>query len=192
MLGELYSAAFTAAAFNWQCSPAITELETIVLDQVATLLNIPDDYKSSGQGGGVIQGSASEAIVTVMVAARDRYIQHYKDLWLTEKCDEEEMENRVCALRGRMVALGSDQSHSSTKKAAMITGVRYQSIRTGDCYILDGKLLADKLAELKTKGLEAFYLTATLGMYMCPHTLSSSQPLLTVMTTRNNLNLCHR
>src|SRR5207248_11312286 len=75
ILGELYSGAFTAAAFNWLCSPAITELETIVLDWLAKLLDLPACYFSSGEGGGVIQGSASEAIVTVMVAARDRYLK---------------------------------------------------------------------------------------------------------------------
>ncbi len=32
ILGEIYSATFAAAAFNWICSPATTELETIVLD----------------------------------------------------------------------------------------------------------------------------------------------------------------
>lgn len=72
MLGELYSAAFTAPAFNWVCSPAVTELETIVLDWLAQLLHLPSCFLSEGEGGGVIQGSASEAIVTVMVAARER------------------------------------------------------------------------------------------------------------------------
>ncbi|TVY93335.1 Tyrosine decarboxylase [Lachnellula willkommii] len=75
MLGELYSAAFTAPAFNWICSPAITELETVVLDWLAKLLNLPDCYLSTSHGGGVIQGSASEAIVTSMVAARDKYLR---------------------------------------------------------------------------------------------------------------------
>jgi len=40
ILGEMYSAAFSAAAFNWICSPACTELETIVLD-VSLLLPDP-------------------------------------------------------------------------------------------------------------------------------------------------------
>jgi aromatic-L-amino-acid decarboxylase len=42
MLGELYSAAFTAPAFNWLCSPAVTELETVVLDWLAELLALQD------------------------------------------------------------------------------------------------------------------------------------------------------
>jgi aromatic-L-amino-acid decarboxylase len=41
MLGDMYSGAFNAAAFNWICSPAITELETIMMDWVAKLIALP-------------------------------------------------------------------------------------------------------------------------------------------------------
>jgi len=70
ILGEMWSAALTAPAFNWMCSPVVTELETVVLDWLAKILGLPEGFMSTNQGGGVIQGSASEAIVTVMVAAR--------------------------------------------------------------------------------------------------------------------------
>ncbi|RYC54495.1 hypothetical protein CHU98_g11714, partial [Xylaria longipes] len=74
MLGEMYSSAFTGAAFNWVCSPVVTELETIVLDWLARAFALPSCYLSTGptHGGGVIHGTASEAIATVMVAARDK------------------------------------------------------------------------------------------------------------------------
>lgn len=104
MLGELYSAAFTAPAFNWLCSPAVTELETIVLDWLARLLHLPDCFQSSGKGGGVIQGSASEAIVVVMVAARERYLkQACGDL------EGKERDDKINDVRGRLIALGSEQ-----------------------------------------------------------------------------------
>ncbi|OAA64264.1 aromatic-l-amino-acid decarboxylase [Niveomyces insectorum RCEF 264] len=77
ILGELYSATFAAAAFNWVCSPAITELETVVLDWVARLMALPDAYLSTGptHGGGVIHGTASEAVLTMMAAAADKYLR---------------------------------------------------------------------------------------------------------------------
>ena len=160
MLGELYSAAFTAPAFNWVCSPAVTELETIVLNWLARLMKLPMCFLSEGEGGGVIQGSASEAIVTVMVAARERYIRN--------ACDGLEgtaREERVAELRGRLVALGSEMSHSSTAKAALIAGVRYRSI---PCHLehdlaLTGKELREVLEECKREKLDPFYLTTTLG-----------------------------
>jgi aromatic-L-amino-acid decarboxylase len=160
MLGELYSAAFTAPAFNWICSPAITELETIVLDWLAKLLNLPDCYLSTSHGGGVIQGSASEAVVAVMVAARDKYLRE-----TTSHLSDIELEDAIAHKRSRMVALGSDASHSSTQKAAQIAGVRFRSIPVTKetNFALTGEALAEVLEQCKAQGLEPFYLTTTLG-----------------------------
>lgn len=47
-LGEMLSAAFNIVGFSWITSPAATELETIVLDWLAKLLKLPDDFLSSG------------------------------------------------------------------------------------------------------------------------------------------------
>ena len=160
MLGELYSAAFTAPAFNWLCSPAVTELETIVLDWLARLLNLPRCFLSDGEGGGVIQGSASEAVVTVMVAARERYLNG-----MCEGLEGEEREQRKAEVRGRLVALGSSQTHSCTAKGALIAGVRYKSVpcRLEDDMAMTGAGLQGVLEECKCQGLMPFYLTTTLG-----------------------------
>jgi aromatic-L-amino-acid decarboxylase len=160
MLGELYSAAFTAPAFNWICSPAVTELETVVLDWLARLLNLPDCYLSTSHGGGVIQGSASEAIVTAMVAARDKYLRE-----TTSHLSGLELEDAIAHKRSKMVALGSEMAHSSTQKAAQIAGVRYRSIPVSkdDGFALIGKNLEETIKECKAQGLEPFYLTTTIG-----------------------------
>jgi aromatic-L-amino-acid/L-tryptophan decarboxylase len=166
LLGEMYSAAFTAPAFNWLCSPACTELETIVMDWVARALALPDCFLSTspGGGGGVIQGSASEAIVTTMVAARERYLRLKAD---TEGLEEGTMErdDRISFLRGRMVALSSDQAHSSTQKGALIAGTRYRSIATSlsEDLSLIASLLETALQRCHTDGLEPYYLTLSLG-----------------------------
>jgi aromatic-L-amino-acid decarboxylase len=160
MLGELYSAAFTAPAFNWICSPAVTELETIVLDWLAKLLNLPKCYLSSTHGGGVIQGSASEAIVTVMVAARDKYLRE-----TTAHLSGLELENAVAHKRSALVALGSEAAHSSTQKAAQIAGVRYRSVPVSreNNFAMTGVELEEVIQQCKAQGLEPFFLTATLG-----------------------------
>ncbi|GAB7343870.1 hypothetical protein MBLNU457_1833t1 [Dothideomycetes sp. NU457] len=163
ILGDMWSAALTAPAFNWICSPACTELETIVLDWVAKMMNLPAGFTSQGAGGGVIQGSASEAIVVAVVAARERYIRR-----MMEKeniADEEEIEDRMCSLRSKLVALGSKQAHSSTQKASNIAGTRFRSIDTlpEDNFALKARELRAKLEECKAKGLEPYYLTVTLG-----------------------------
>ncbi|RDL31396.1 Aromatic-L-amino-acid decarboxylase [Venustampulla echinocandica] len=160
MLGELYSAAFTAPAFNWICSPAVTELETVVLDWLAKLLNLPDCYLSTSHGGGVIQGSASEAIVTVMVAARDKYLRE-----TTSHLSGLELEDAIAHTRSKLVALGSEMAHSSTQKAAQIAGVRFRSVPTtmDDEFAMTGAGLEEVLKQCKADGLQPFYLTTTLG-----------------------------
>ena len=160
ILGELYSAALSAPGFNWQCSPAMTELETTVLDWMARLLHLPDCFLSKGNGGGVIQGSASESIVTVMVAARERYVER-----TCTKFSGREREEREAQVRNQLVALGSEQSHSSTAKAAIIAGVKYKAIATHleDDLALTGADFEQALQECKQEGLEPFYITSTLG-----------------------------
>ncbi|BFZ64233.1 hypothetical protein YB2330_005372 [Saitoella coloradoensis] len=153
ILGDMYSTAFTCAAFNWICSPAVTELETIVLDWLARALALPSCYLSAGHGGGVIQGSASEAIVTVMVAARDRYLARFG-----------EDRRKKAEARGRLMAFGSEMTHSSTLKAALICGVEYRTIPVEEgTWRLRGKALKKAMDEAREEGWIPFFLTATIG-----------------------------
>ncbi|KAL7810389.1 pyridoxal-dependent decarboxylase-like protein [Trichoderma gracile] len=162
-IAEMYSNAFNGAHFNWICSPAVTELETIVMDWLAQALGLPECFLSGGptHGGGVIHGSASEAILTVMVAARDKYINE-----ATAHLPEgEEKEEETWRLRSKLVALGSAGAHSSTKKAAQVLGVRFATVPVSqdNGFSMTGEALTKTLDELRAKGLEPFYLTATLG-----------------------------
>jgi aromatic-L-amino-acid decarboxylase len=163
MIGDMYSGAFNAAAFNWICSPAITELETIVMDWVANLLGLPKCFLSTSEngGGGIIQGTASEVIVTAVVAARERLIRRR----LADMPEGEEKMDKAADMRGKLVALGSEHAHSSTQKAAIIAGTRFRSVpapkETG--YGVTADALRQTIEACKAKGLEAFYFTATLG-----------------------------
>ncbi|KAK3680079.1 hypothetical protein LTR78_000456 [Recurvomyces mirabilis] len=163
ILGEMWSAALTAPAFNWICSPAVTELETIVMDWLAQILALPETFMSRGEGGGVIQGSASEAVVTVMVAARERYVS--RQLEREGVQGEEEREDRACEIRSRLVALASAEAHSSTKKGAIIAGTRFRSIpvHRSNVYALTASEVRPALETLTAKGLCPYYLGVTLG-----------------------------
>ena len=160
ILGELYSAALSAPGFNWQCSPAMTELEVIVMNWMAKLLHLPESFQSHTRGGGVIQGSASEATTTVMVAARENYVNR-----ACEGLNGPERDAKSAEVRGRLVALGSDQSHSSVAKAAIIAGVRYKSIPTTseNNFSVTGSAFQKALEECRKDGLEPFHITTTLG-----------------------------
>ena len=160
ILGEMYSAALSAPGFNWQCSPAMTELETIVLDWMAGILHLPECFLSKGKGGGVIQGSASEAVATVMVAARKRAVKR-----ACEGLRGEERERKVGEVWNRLVAVASAQSHSCTQKAAIIAGVKFKALPTEmeDELALTGQGFREALEECKREGLEPFFCTVNIG-----------------------------
>ncbi|WZZ69718.1 hypothetical protein YC2023_081088 [Brassica napus] len=103
LLGEMLSAGLNTMSFSWVASPAATELEIIVVDWVAKLLNLPEQFLSKGNGGGVIQGSACEAILVVMIAARDKVLRN-----VGKKALE------------KLVVYSSDQTHSSLQKACQV------------------------------------------------------------------------
>ncbi|KAL9051232.1 MAG: hypothetical protein Q9162_006159 [Coniocarpon cinnabarinum] len=173
LLGELYSAAFNAPAFNWLCSPACTELETIMMDWVARMLGLPSCFLSDGPtaGGGVIQGSASEAVLVAMVASRERYIRNVltREGLLPESPDDPEelilrREDRAADVRGRLVALGSEQAHSSTHKGANVLGLRYRTVPApAPHYAVTGDALRKRIRELRAQGLEPVYITICLA-----------------------------
>jgi len=166
ILGEMYSSAFTAPAFNWLCSPACTELETIVLDWLADALHLPKDFRSDspGGGGGVIQGSASEAIVTVMVAARERYLNRRADAkGLPDPSPERE--EWIAELRPKLVALSSDQAHSSTAKGAIIAGTYHRTVETTwqDDLAVQPDALESTIKKCIEDGREPYYITLSYG-----------------------------
>lgn len=166
ILGEMYSSAFTAPAFNWLCSPACTELETIVLDWSADALHLPNDFRSDspGGGGGVIQGSASEAVVTVMVAARERYLNRRADAQGL-KDPSSEREKWIANLRPKLVALSSDQAHSSTAKGAIIAGTFHRTVETrwADELAVQPAALKATIEKCIADGLEPYYITLSYG-----------------------------
>ncbi|RVX19377.1 Tyrosine decarboxylase 1 [Vitis vinifera] len=146
-LGEMLSAGLNIVGFSWITSPAATELEMIVLDWLAKMLNLPDDFLSAeggvmlkgykdvleyhlvkwvnlplpevdrdpnrGNGGGVIQGTASEAVLVVLLAARDRVLRTVGKTALE-----------------KLVVYGSDQTHSALQKACQEGSIFMAHVKT--------------------------------------------------------------
>ena len=72
ILGDLLSSGLGVQGMLWSTSPACTELETHVLDWLVDLLGLPDRFRSTTTGGGVIQDTASSSTLTALLAARER------------------------------------------------------------------------------------------------------------------------
>ncbi|KAJ2817228.1 hypothetical protein GGI24_005468, partial [Coemansia furcata] len=118
ILGDMYSSMFNIVGFNWICSPAATELETVVMDWLGKLVGLDKRYMSikndgtEGTGGGVIQGTASEAYIVVMIAGREMAMERLKAQGLSG--------DDVNKMRHKFVAYFSDQTHSAGQKGANI------------------------------------------------------------------------
>ena len=114
ILGELLSAGLGVQGMLWATSPACTELETHVLDWLVDMLALPAKFKSSSTGGGVIQDTASSAVLTAVLAARERATG---------------FQSNERGADGKLVAYVSPQTHSSVEKAVKIAGLGRANLR---------------------------------------------------------------
>ncbi|KAJ3385414.1 hypothetical protein HDU84_002263 [Entophlyctis sp. JEL0112] len=157
ILGEMYSAMFSSIGFNWQTSPAYTELEQIVCNWVAKAIGLDDAFlwSNDGEGGGVIQGSASESIAVAIIAARQRMIDSLR---------KDETDDAAMDVASRLVAYGSTQTHSATLKGTMIAGVRFRALEADPVtFALKGDTLKAAIEEDLAQNLIPFYVTGTIG-----------------------------
>ncbi|KAJ7981378.1 Tyrosine decarboxylase [Quillaja saponaria] len=150
-LGEMLCTSFNSVGFNWLASPAATELEMVVIDWLANMLKLPKSFMFSGTGGGVIQGTTSEAILVTLAAARDRAL----DFIGSENIK-------------KLVVYSSDQTHSTFMKASKLVGISPKNIRSiptylDSCFSLSPVLLRRAVDADVASGLVPLYLCATVG-----------------------------
>ncbi|XP_010548734.1 PREDICTED: tyrosine decarboxylase 1-like isoform X2 [Tarenaya hassleriana] len=154
VLGEMLDAGLGVLGFTWLASPVATELEIVVLDWLAKLLSLPPHFLSSNHGnggGGVIQATACEAVLVVLVAARDKFLR---------KLGQHQFPN--------LVVYASDQTHSSFLKACQIGGIRKENCRllktdSSTNYALSPDLVQEEISRDVAKGLVPFFICATVG-----------------------------
>ncbi len=139
VLGDLLSSGIGAQGMLWATSPALTEVEQVVLDRLAGALGLPDAFRSDGPGGGVIQDTASTATFTALLAALQRATGGAA---------------RAEGVDGRLRVYASTQAHSSLQKAVVMSGLGESSLRlvgvdpVTQAMDVDelGRLLADDVA----------------------------------------------
>jgi aromatic-L-amino-acid decarboxylase len=115
ILGDLLASGLGVQGMLWATSPAATELETLVLDWLAQLLDLPARFRSEGPGGGVIQSTASDAALVALLAALHRVSGA-----ATETAG---------VSTGRYTVYTSSQTHSSVEKACRIAGLGSDALR---------------------------------------------------------------
>ncbi|MEX0659017.1 MAG: pyridoxal-dependent decarboxylase [Egibacteraceae bacterium] len=144
ILGELLSAGLGVQGMLWSTGPAVTELESCVLDWLRQLLDLPDRLAVDGPGGAVIADSASSANLCALLAARHRAGGHDPSL----------------------VAYSSEHTHSSVEKALRIAGFAAGQVRhvpVDGTHAMRPAALADLIAADRAAGLRPFVVFATVG-----------------------------
>ncbi len=131
ILGDLLSSGLGVQGMVWATSPAATEVETRVMDWLAALLDLPDRFRSTGSGGGVINDTASTAVLTVLVAALHRVSGGRA---------------RAEGLDGRYTVYCSTEAHSSVAKAVTVAGIGANRLRLVDTVTPGGPMNVAALA----------------------------------------------
>jgi aromatic-L-amino-acid/L-tryptophan decarboxylase len=153
ILGELLSAGLGVVGMLWTTSPACTELETHVLDWLAELLDLPERFRSTGPGGGVIQDTASTAILTALLAALHR------------ASGGEAGRSGVGA--GRYAVYASAEAHSAVVKAVRMAGLGDRALREVEVDPATLALRPDRLADLlaadRAAGITPALVVGTIG-----------------------------
>ncbi|RSH83885.1 hypothetical protein EHS25_005500 [Saitozyma podzolica] len=170
MLGELYSSSVSNPGFNWICSPACTELEQVMMDWMAKMLGLSDEYLTiSGVGGGIILGSASESALTAAMAARERALHRLTRSLSPADAAQTSGSSTPIPIREqytqKMVIYGSTQTHSLGAKAALLLGMQFRAVPVSrsDDYSLRGHALREVMERDVKEGLIPFFVIATVG-----------------------------
>uniref|UniRef100_A0A2I3TP36 Aromatic-L-amino-acid decarboxylase n=2 Tax=Pan TaxID=9596 RepID=A0A2I3TP36_PANTR len=160
MLADMLCGAIGCIGFSWAASPACTELETVMMDWLGKMLELPKAFlnEKAGEGGGVIQGSASEATLVALLAARTKVIH---------RLQAASPELTQAAIMEKLVAYSSDQAHSSVERAGLIGGVKLKAIPSDGNFAMRASALQEALERDKAAGLIPFFMVATLGTTTC-------------------------
>lgn len=148
ILGELLSAALGAQGMIWETSPAVTELETRVMEWLAALLGIGDGW------AGVIQDSASSATLCALLTARERATGFQAN------------EAGLQAEAAPLTVYSSVETHSSIEKGAKIAGYGRANLRqipSDDSYAMRPDLLRQAIEQDVAAGRKPAIVVATLG-----------------------------
>jgi aromatic-L-amino-acid/L-tryptophan decarboxylase len=152
VLGDLVSAGLGVQGMSWVTSPAATELEQHVMDWFAELLGLPESFRSTSTGGGVVQDSSSGANLVALLAALHRAsggatVRHG-------------------VLPDRATVYVSAETHSSMEKAVRIAGLGTDAVRiveVDDDLAMRPAALAARLDRDLARGYTPVLVCATVG-----------------------------
>lgn len=111
ILGDVASSGLASLGISWESSPALTEVEEVVVDWLRQLTGLGDEWR------GVIQDTASTACLVVMIAARERATGHGQ------------VSTGLVGHDRPLCVYTTAEAHSSVRKAALLAGFGADHIR---------------------------------------------------------------
>ena len=147
VLAEMLTATLGAQCVLWQTSPAATEMETRVLDWLRQMIGMPEGYT------GVIQDSASGAILCAILTAR-------------EKATGWGVNADGLKAHPPLAVYTSEQTHSATEKNVKIAGLglaNFRKIPVDKAYRLRPDALQTAIEADVANGIKPICVVASVG-----------------------------
>ncbi|MDD9984163.1 MAG: aminotransferase class V-fold PLP-dependent enzyme [Gammaproteobacteria bacterium] len=158
ILGDLLSSGLGVQGMLWATSPACTEIETHVLDWLVDLLDLPERFRSTTAGGGVIQDTASSSTLAALLAARERAS--------AGSVNEHGVGFGSEGGEPRLTVYTSRHAHSSIEKAVKIAGLGRANLRLVDAdagHAMRVDALESAIAADRAAGATPAMVCATVG-----------------------------
>jgi aromatic-L-amino-acid/L-tryptophan decarboxylase len=112
VLGDYTSTGLGVIGLSWQSSPAVTELEEVVVDWMRQMVGLPEEWS------GVIQDTASTSTLIALICAR-------------EKASGFALARGGLQAEARpLMVYGTQHANSSVEKAALLAGFGRDNIRS--------------------------------------------------------------
>ncbi|RUL86913.1 pyridoxal phosphate-dependent decarboxylase family protein [Tautonia sociabilis] len=148
VLGDLLSTGLGVIGLSWQASPALTELEEVVLDWMRQAVGLSEQWR------GVIQDSASTSTLVALICARERS----SAFGLSR--------GGLQGVSSPLVVYASEQAHSSVEKAALLAGFGKEHVRSlpvDSEFALDPEALCRAIRADRAAGKTPCAVVATTG-----------------------------
>lgn len=165
ILGDILCTAIGGNGFTWTSQPSCTELENIMMDWYARALDLPKHFifeESDGKGGGCIQNTASDAIFSTIVAARNVPLQ-IAGCYDRPGRSDKTMSLHPAIIVSKLVCYTSSESHSCVQKAAKLALCTIRVMIPNEKNQITGELLEQYILKDKANDLIPFYCCATMG-----------------------------
>ena len=146
ILAEMLTATLGAQCMIWDTSPAAAELEEQTMDWLNQMLGLPRTWK------GVIQDTASTSTLIALLSAREKVTSHS----INEKGFSGNKFRVYC----------TNQTHSSTEKAAKIAGIGRENVVKVDIksdFSMDASSLQKSIREDRGNGYVPMAVVSSLG-----------------------------